>query len=472
MKIINELQSVAARWTRRSCRLALAAAVATPLSGCYVNQMVFDTQREGSYAAAIPWWCKGAPGTTDLTEAECKTFSFDLDRILNTLTNNRPTVGDLPVGAFQSPDTPANIGAAWVKSPTLPTTFSKLKPNVLMYDGTTSDSRLVGFGWVVDTVSAPAGFDGDRDQWSQDSSGHWWLTVWAAQGYENQPNIFAASHPCLDSTGAIAHDATSACYTSSHTEPLEILVTNDDGVMAPGIDALVNALYLEPNVVVRVVAPAANQSGSGDQVSPVSELSAMATTTASGKPATAIESTNLDPPRNGSGSPADSVLWAINQMHLTPDIVISGTNAGQNVGTFSNLSGTVGAARTARNNGVPAIATSTGGETNILGPYDFPTSVDETVKLFREWRLGRRPNTVTTVESINVPSCAVSGYPLRGTLETVLTVGGCIPSGPAGSQSCDPLNPVVVDGATDVEAFHNGYVSIADVTTGKFPVCP
>ena len=478
MKNINKIQDGAAHWARRSGKVALVGATAALLSGCYLTKLTFDIQREGSYAAAIPWWCQGdGVTTTDLTEQECKDFSWNLDLVLNKLNNNRPTVANLPGGAFQSPDTPPNIGAAWVRSPTLPTTFEPTKPNVFMYDGTNSDSRLVGFGWVVDSASVPAGFAGDRDQWSgPDASGNYWLTVWAAQGYQNHPDIFASSHPCLNSAGAIAHTATSACYTSSHTEPLEILVTNDDGVLAAGIDALVEALYLEPNTVVRVVAPRFNQSGSSDQVSPVSELfvDTGVTATTSGKPATAIASTNLSPPRNGSGSPADTVLWAIKQMNLTPDVVLSGTNAGQNVGVFAAASGTVGAARTARKNGVPAIATSTGGENNLLaGPFDYPTSVTETMKLFRDWRLGKRPNSVTTVESINVPSCAVSGNPLRGTLETVLTVGGCVPQdSDVSSQSCDPLNPVIVAGDTDVNAFHNGYVSIADVTTTKYLACP
>jgi len=475
MKNINKIQDGAAHWARRSCQLALVAAAAALLSGCYTSKLGFDIQREGSYAAAIPWWCQGnGVTTTDLTEQECSDFSWNLDLVLNKLNNNRPTVADLPPGAFQSPDTPANIGAAWVTSPTLPTTFNPTKPNVFMYDGTNSDSRLVGFGWVVDSASVPAGFAGDRDQWSgPDASGNYWLTVWAAQGYQNHPDIFASTHPCLNSTGAIAHDATSACYTSSHTEPLEVLVTNDDGVMAEGIDALVEALYLEPNVVVNVVAPKFNQSGSGAQVSPVSELSAELTTTLSGKPATAIASTNLSPPRNGSGSPADSVLWAIKQMYLTPDVALSGTNEGQNVGGFSGASGTVGAARAARNNGVPAIATSTGSEVGIsAGPWDYETGVEETIKLFRDWRLGLRSNTVTTVESINIPSCP-TGFSVRGVLETVLTVGGCIPSTiyPP-PRTCDPGAPVVADGATDVQAFHYGYVNITDLGTTAPPSCP
>ncbi|MDC0363077.1 5'/3'-nucleotidase SurE, partial [Halioglobus sp.] len=342
-------------------------------------------------------------------------------------------------------------------------------PNVRLYADSTDESRLIGVGWFIDSVTAPEGYPGDRDSWSQINNqlptDPWYLSAWIVQGYENHPNVFAASHPCVDSAGVISHTASSACYTSSHTTPLEILVTNDDGVDAEGIDTLVEALRLEPNVSVTVVAPKFNQSGSSNQTSPVSELSEEASNTLSGYAATAIASTDLSPPRNGSGSPADAVSWALGQQNLSPDLVISGTNKGQNIGAFAALSGTVGAARTARQKGVPSIATSTGGEANIIvGPFDFATATTETLSLFRDWRLGLRTNSVTAVESINIPSCE-TGFPLRGTIESVLTVAGCIPSNPdIVSQSCDPgIGDPAADGATDVEAFHNGYVSIANV---------
>lgn len=460
---------------RRLGMAALLVALTSILSGCYWHQMVRDAERVG-YLGNEPWWCKGSDdfGLTVLSESECETRSLHFDGAVYR-ANMYPTVADLPVETFLLGSTPGNLGAAYQMSATLPTEFYPNDPNVRLYSGNTADSRLVGVAWRIDSGLAPEGYPGDRDQWVQDGSGHWWLRAWIIQGYENHPNVFALSHPCLDSSGAIPHTSTSECFTSSHTVPLEILVTNDDGVSAEGIDELVEALILEPNVSVTVVAPKFNQSGSSDQKSPVSELSQEMATTLSGYPATAIASTNTNAPRNGSGSPADAVLWALKQMSLSPGLVISGTNEGQNVGQFSGFSGTVGAARTARRNGVPAIATSTGGEVNILdGPFDFPTAVDETMKLFRDWRMGLRPSTVLTVESINIPSCE-TGFSLRGTVESVLTVGGCIPpNSDALSQSCDPgVGVPVADGATDVEAFHNGYVSIADVTSSSaLTTCP
>lgn len=460
---------------RRFGFVALAVSFTALLNGCFYQQLVRDVARVG-YAGNEPWWCLGASdvGASVLTQSECETLSLQLDGSIYR-GNMHPTVADLPAGATLLASTPGNHGAAYQMSATLPTTFAPTNPNVRLYSGTTADSRIVGVAWRIDSAAAPAGYPGDRDLWVQDGSGHWWLRAWIAQGYENHPNVFALTHPCLDASGAIPHTETSSCFTASHTVPLEILVTDDDGVDATGMDVLVEALRLEPNVTVTVVAPKFNQSGSSNQTSPISELSEEVATTASGYPATAIASTDLDPPRNGSGSPADSVLWALKQQNLSPDIVISGTNRGQNVGQLSNLSGTVGAARMARQRGVPAIATSTGGEVNVvIGPFDYVTAVSETMDLFRDWRLGLRDSSILTVESINIPSCE-TGFSLRGTIESVLTVGGCIPpNSDATSQSCDPGAGVpVADGATDVEAFHNGYSSIANVTSSfNVPICP
>ncbi len=450
---------------RRSGLFLVALSLTAVLSGCFYQKAVRDSARVG-YLTNEPWWCKGVSdaGVSVLTEAECQTLSLNFDGA-NYRANLYPTVGDLPAEAFLLMANPSNAGFAYQMSATRPTEFVPSNPNVRLYAGTADDSRLVGVAWHIDSVPAPEGYPGDRDSWVQSDPTVWWLPAWIVQGYENHPNVFASSHPCLDTSGAISHTAASACYTASHTTALEILVTNDDGVDAAGIDTLVEALRLEPNVNVTVVAPKLNQSGSSNQTSPVSELSEEVASTLSGYPATAIASTNLSPPRNGSGSPADAVLWALGQQKLSPDLVISGTNKGQNVGPFAALSGTVGAARTARQRGVPSIATSTGGEVNIIvGPFDFVTGVSETMKLFREWRLGLRNNSVTTVESINIPSCEAT-FSLRGTIESVLTVGGCIPpDSDAALQSCDPSAGVpVVDGATDVQAFHNGYVSIANV---------
>ena len=62
---------------------------------------------------------------------------------------------------------------------------------------------------------------------------------------------------------------------------IQVLVTNDDGIAAPGIDALVEALRAEPMVELTVVAPDGNRSGSGDTTTE-GPVNGVAATTESG----------------------------------------------------------------------------------------------------------------------------------------------------------------------------------------------
>ncbi|MDH3440913.1 MAG: 5'/3'-nucleotidase SurE [Gammaproteobacteria bacterium] len=126
---------------------------------------------------------------------------------------------------------------------------------------------------------------------------------------------------------------------------LHILLTNDDGYLAPGINAVHEAL-LEAGHTVTVVAPNENQSGSRVRVTTGGELSV-------------IE--REDDVWSVGGSPADSVLVAIHRVMAgdPPDLVVSGANFGQNLARGTS-SGTVGAATTAAYAGFPAIAISVG----------------------------------------------------------------------------------------------------------------
>jgi 5'/3'-nucleotidase SurE len=124
---------------------------------------------------------------------------------------------------------------------------------------------------------------------------------------------------------------------------LRILLTNDDGVSAPGLLSLREALAAKGHAIV-VVAPNANRSGSSLSVTTHGVLAVR----------------ELEPGVFAvDGSPADCVLLALER--IVPgqvDLVVSGVNFGQNVGTQTAVSGTVGAAITAAGLGVPAIAVS------------------------------------------------------------------------------------------------------------------
>ncbi|MGE0665670.1 MAG: 5'/3'-nucleotidase SurE [Sphingomonadales bacterium] len=124
---------------------------------------------------------------------------------------------------------------------------------------------------------------------------------------------------------------------------LRILLTNDDGADAPGITALREGLVAAGHDVT-VVAPDKDMSGKSGSMTVRGSLAVRK----SGEGYYAV-----------SGTPADCVHAGLGLiMTMPPDLVISGTNFGQNASTGLNISGTYGAARAAHSLGGPAIAVS------------------------------------------------------------------------------------------------------------------
>lgn len=173
-----------------------------------------------------------------------------------------------------------------------------------------------------------------------------------------------------------------------------ILVTNDDGINAPGINALV--LQLEKIGDVIVVAPDTERSAVGHAI------------------------TLLDPLRianfskNGrwsgfavSGTPADCVKIAVNALLARkPDIVVSGINLGSNTGINVIYSGTVSAATEGTILGIPSIAISLTTYTDPI--FETPAKFAKTItKLVLEKGL---PNgTLLNVNVPNVPENEIKG---------------------------------------------------------------
>ncbi len=125
-----------------------------------------------------------------------------------------------------------------------------------------------------------------------------------------------------------------------------ILVTNDDGITAPGIAALVEAVRPLANIIV--VAPDAPQSGMGHAITVASPLRLDKVDIFEG-----IES------YQSSGTPADCVKLAVaNLLHHKPHMVVSGINHGSNSSINVIYSGTMSAAVEAGLEGIPAIGFS------------------------------------------------------------------------------------------------------------------
>ena len=247
-------------------------------------------------------------------------------------------------------------------------------------------------------------------------------------------------------TLAIAPAATATANAAkAKVKPLRVLVSNDDGVKAPGIDALVQGLRKLPKVKVTVVAPASQQSGTGGKTTP-GTLKASRTTTASGYPAIAVD-----------GFPADSVNYALTKV-VKPsqvDLVIAGINQGANLGPFVNLSGTVGAARAAATRGLPALATSEGTPT--------VTNFGDGVTATLQWVKGNRAKLKRgTVQNLNIPECSAGHF--RGIVTATSTA--TVPTGvnPFVAVDCDQTTPAGSDEVTD---FLAGFATLT-----KIPLSP
>jgi 5'-nucleotidase len=221
-------------------------------------------------------------------------------------------------------------------------------------------------------------------------------------------------------------------------KPLTIVVTNDDGYNAPGIDTVVQALRKLPKVTVKVVAPATNQSGTGGKTTP-GTLVTTNVKTLSGYPAVAVQ-----------GYPADTIRAALDQLNIKPNLVVSGINFGQNLGPVADLSGTVGAARAAAARGIPAVASSQG----LGSPVAYPVTAKAVITWINSHRskLAVTKQPKTTIVNINGPSCGTTGSP-RGTVNAPPgTTGNPLAPSDCSSTATDPPD--------DVTALAEGFIVV------------
>tara|TARA_E500000331_G_scaffold291186_1_gene287561 strand:+ start:204 stop:974 length:771 start_codon:yes stop_codon:yes gene_type:complete len=171
------------------------------------------------------------------------------------------------------------------------------------------------------------------------------------------------------------------------SKPL-ILVTNDDGINAPGIRNLISVMKEIGDVVV--VAPDSPQSGMGHAITINSTLHTSKITPKNSKE---IE-------YSCSGTPADCVKLAINElMPRKPDLCVSGINHGSNSSINVIYSGTMSAAIEAGIEGVPAIGFS-------LLDYKWNANFDESKDFIKKITLTALKNGIPNgvVLNVNIPS--------------------------------------------------------------------
>lgn len=175
-----------------------------------------------------------------------------------------------------------------------------------------------------------------------------------------------------------------------------ILVTNDDGITAPGIRALIEVMNTIGRVVV--VAPDSPQSGMGHAITVNDTLF--------------CDRMHIDQgPQEEyccSGTPADCVKLAVNEiLGETPDLCVSGINHGSNSSINVIYSGTMSAAVEAGTQGIPAIGFS-------LLDYDLNANFDDAKAYVKKIALQCLENNLPKGVVLNVNIPKQSDTPIRG----------------------------------------------------------
>ena len=272
-----------------------------------------------------------------------------------------------------------------------------------------------------------------------------------------RPRRKASSRSTL-SWAAIAALCLHASAAAQPQPGYRILISNDDGVRAPALTVLAQAL--KPIGEVVIVAPVGDQSGISQALTSVVPIARDDVMLAAGLPAIGLTAT-----------PATTMQIAIkNIVTPRPDLVVTGINPACNLGTSAYLSGTVGGARQAVLEGVPAIATSMAA---AAVARDLASAAQQVAGIVRQVRQhGLPPQTFLNV---NIPPRPAGGYKgfqvttqaaVRAGVETfeeakrpdtgrvvywsVYTEGASAPQG------------------TDIWAVNNGYVSITPMHIGEY----
>ncbi|MEA2007682.1 MAG: 5'/3'-nucleotidase SurE [Chloroflexota bacterium] len=189
----------------------------------------------------------------------------------------------------------------------------------------------------------------------------------------------------------------------------QILLTNDDGILSPGLWAAAEALATLG--FVSVAAPREQSSGAGRSLPSTSSGSLRPEEVkVNGKTWTAYAV---------GGSPAQAVLHGIYEITpRKPDVVVSGINYGLNVGYGITVSGTVGAALEAASSGIPALAISL--ETDSKYHLSYSTEIDFSTAAyftayFAQLLLERDLPDDVHVLKVEIPATATPNTPWRMT---------------------------------------------------------
>lgn len=239
---------------------------------------------------------------------------------------------------------------------------------------------------------------------------------------------------------------------------MKLLISNDDGIFAPGIRSLANTLAAA-NHDVTVVCPDRERSATGHGLTLHQPIRADIVTDVFHPSIKAWAC---------SGTPSDCVklaLWAL--LDSPPDFVVSGINQGSNLGTDILYSGTVSAAMEGTIEGIPSIAISL----TSFSCFEFQPAADFAVSLLKQ--LETSPlNENSMLLNVNVP--AIPSSKIAGVLVTRQGIRRYVD---VFEKRTDPrgktyywlagelleeveVEPILADVPTDVEAIASNYITI------------
>jgi 5'-nucleotidase len=182
---------------------------------------------------------------------------------------------------------------------------------------------------------------------------------------------------------------------------MKVLLTNDDGISAVGLNALRRALLEVPGVELAVIAPDSNRSATARSITTHHPLW--------------VEEVEFGDGTSGfatDGTPVDCVRFAaLGLIDFEPELIVSGINHGSNLGDDITYSGTVAAALEGIVLGIPAIAvsqqSSAGGLGYVSGRFDFAVAAPFTAQLVSRLREESMPEA--TLINVNCPACEPTG---------------------------------------------------------------
>ncbi len=181
-----------------------------------------------------------------------------------------------------------------------------------------------------------------------------------------------------------------------------VLVTNDDGINADGLQALRGALQALEGIDVHVVAPDSNRSATARSITTRSPIW--------------VEEVEFDDGARGfatEGTPVDCVRFAdLGLLGDRPDLIVSGINHGANLGDDITYSGTVAAALEGIVLGIPSLAISQQSSAREMGfrfgrSFDFSIAAELAAGLVA--RLRDEPLPVGTLLNVNCPAGEPTG---------------------------------------------------------------